>query len=145
MSTRHGWHEYLWVHVTGDMNIHDYTSRETWIFMITHHGRHEYSWAHMTQGTWIFIVQWHILIPGFLIVPKSRGALPYSKVGLRYERLKTPLKLGLCSFTVAAPDFGGHRGNKMYIWGGKNSKKKILKVRLIFVFLLISGLSFSTE
>ena len=34
------------------------------------------------------------------IVPKSPGALPYSKVGLRYERLKAPLKLGLCCFTV---------------------------------------------
>ena len=68
------------------------------------------------------ILFFNFAICELLIVPKSRGAHPYS--GLRYERLKTPLKLGLCSFTVAAPDFGGHRGNKMYIWGGKNSKKK---------------------
>ena len=63
MSTRHGWPEYSWVHVTGDMDIHECTSRVTeyswiqimgdmifishvtgvWIFMSTRHGWHGYS------------------------------------------------------------------------------------------------------
>ena len=73
------------------MNIHEYTSRE-----------HEYSWLHITLDMNIHdytltgdmnIHEWHILIPGFLIVPKSLGGhLPYWKVGLRYKILKAPLK-----------------------------------------------------
>ena len=58
-----------WLHITLDMNIHDYT-------LTGDMNMHE----------------WHILIPGFLIVPKSLGALPYWKVGLRYEILKASLK-----------------------------------------------------
>ena len=103
MTTSHGWlniHEHtsrvteLWVHVMGDMNIQEYTSRVTWIFMSTRHrdmNIHDYT----SRWTWIFpgnIHEWHILIPGFLIVPKSLGALPYWKVGLRYEILKAPSK-----------------------------------------------------
>ena len=69
MSTRLGWHEYSWLHITLDVNIHDYT---------------------LTGD--MNIHELLILIPWFLIVPKSLGALPYWKVGLRYEILKAPLK-----------------------------------------------------
>ena len=63
--------------------------------MITHHVGHEYSSGNIHDYTLtgdMNIHEWHILIPGFLIVPKSLGALPYWKVGLRYEILKAPLK-----------------------------------------------------
>ena len=103
-SIRHGWyiqeftsrwqniHEHksrvteLWVHVTGDMNIHEYMSKVTWIlwvhftgtwiFMITHNVGHEYSPGNIHDYTLtgdMNIHEWHILIPVFLIVHKSLG------------------------------------------------------------------------
>ena len=134
----------LWVHVTGDINIHEYTSRVTWIFMSTRHGDmnipsgifmithgwNEYSW-----------MAWHILIPGFLIVPKSLGGTPILKGRSTLWNSQSSFKIRPMLFYshVTAPDFGGHRGAKMYIWGGKNLKIKNAQMRLIFVFLLIRG------
>ena len=64
MITRHGWHEYSWVQITGHMSTRH---KVTWIFMrSTRHGWHEYSWVHVTGDmnihdytsldvTWIFM------------------------------------------------------------------------------------------
>ena len=48
LSTRRWWHEYSWAHVAGGMNIHEDTSRVTWIFIRTRRRWHEFSWAHVT-------------------------------------------------------------------------------------------------
>ena len=63
-SRSHVTGEYSWVHVTGDTDIHECTSRVTWISMSARHGWHGYPWVHVTGDmdihectswvTWIF-------------------------------------------------------------------------------------------
>ena len=90
-SSRNRWqniHEHksrvteLWVHVTGDMNIHEYTSKVTWIL-----------WVHFT-GTWIFMITHHVgheywtwIFPGEYSWLHTHGGHEYSWMAHSYPRV----------------------------------------------------------
>ena len=110
-ETRHRWHEYSWVglHVNDGMNIHEYTSQVTWIFMsrptrhrwhecswvyITgdmsiRHGWHDYSWVHVTgdmvihECTWWHDYSW-VHITGDVIIHRYMSRVTWIIMSTRH-------------------------------------------------------------